>query len=80
MPAQPLDYSAGSAGVLPDGRPALEATYSIREIFTMTRIPLRTLYRLVEDGRLHTICRNGQKRGWRVTASEWDRFMREEAL
>ena len=57
---------------------ALEPTYSMREIHERTRIPLRTLYRMVEMGRLRCVLRHGQKRGWRVSRSEWTRFMEEE--
>jgi hypothetical protein len=52
----------------------LERTFSLREIHEHTGYPLRTLYKLVEDGELKVVCPHGQKRGWRVTQSEWNRF------
>jgi ribosomal protein RSM22 (predicted rRNA methylase) len=57
-----------------DDYSVLERTFSLREIHEQTGFPLRTLYKLVEDGELKVICPHGQKRGWRVTQSEWNRF------
>lgn len=60
---------------LPHGSPGEYTTYSLREVSSMTRIPLRTLYDMVHDGTLATVCKSGAKRGWRVTDAELRRYL-----
>lgn len=55
----------------------MERYYTVREISERTGIPRRTIYDAINAGRLAALMPNGCRRWWRVSESEWERYVRE---
>lgn len=55
----------------------MERYYTVSEISERTGVPRRTLYDAINAGRLEALVPNGCRRGWRVSESEWERYVRE---
>lgn len=52
--------------------------YTIRDLVDITKLSERQLYKEVRAGRLRAVTRRGMERGYRIPASELDRWQREE--
>lgn len=52
--------------------------YTIRGLVDVTKLSEWQLYKEVRAGRLRAVTRRGMERGYRIPASELDRWQREE--
>ena len=56
----------------------MEKHYTIRDVSDMTGMSEWQVYQEIRSGRLRGFVRRGMERGYRIPASELDRWQREE--
>lgn len=56
----------------------MEKHYTIRDVSDMTGLSEWQVYQEIRAGRLRGFVRRGMERGYRIPASELDRWQREE--